>query len=160
MNIYQMYHKNGCKFGFIVQRHSWGNTIAEVTGIEGVQEGEKIKGRPPYYGNPVVYASFYKNGIFVSEWTELSCPGNYSYEMVQSSIEKTRHSEDFRNWKDRAIPLIVETIEKIVDEIEDGGDIKCAFETGLALRSESDKIFKVAILLIEETSERPDEEEL
>jgi len=147
MNIYQMYHKNGCKFGFVVQRHSWGNTIAEVYAIKGVQEGERIKGKPPYYGNPVVYAHFYKNGIFVPEWTELSCPGNYSYEMIQPSIETEKDSEEFEIWKDRVIPFITDTIERISDEIENGGDIKSVFNTGLTLLSENGDRYNVGIVI-------------
>jgi len=51
INIYQMYVKNGCRFGFFVKRNSWGpGRYAKVIGIEWVEEGKMIKGEPPYYG--------------------------------------------------------------------------------------------------------------
>lgn len=95
MNIYQMYHKNNCQFNFYVIRDSWSTVIAKIIGIDGVNEGDSINGKPPYYGNPKVYAELYKvddnesdiaerlchSGCFIEE-TELSCPGTYAYEMV------------------------------------------------------------------------------
>lgn len=85
MNIYQMYHANDCRFGFTVQRDSWGNTLAVVEGIEGVKEGEKIKGKHPYYDNPKVFARVFKigNNPGQSKVSLLSCPGTYSYTLIE-----------------------------------------------------------------------------
>lgn len=92
MNIYQMYYSNQKKFNFYVIRDNWVTIIAKVVAIENVEEGKSIKGRYPYFGNPIVIADFYKveqnetgkpaelckQGEFI-ERTQLSCPGNYSY---------------------------------------------------------------------------------
>jgi len=96
MNIYQMYHKNDCKFGFFVIRDSWGNTIAKILSIEGVNTAEKIKEIPPYFSNPKVKAEFYKiqnarrknraSQFCISENLtnvgELPYPGTHVYEMI------------------------------------------------------------------------------
>lgn len=51
INIYQMYVRNDCKFGFYVKRDSWREgRFAKVTAIEWVAEGKMIKGDPPYFG--------------------------------------------------------------------------------------------------------------
>lgn len=51
MNIYEMYIKNGCRFGFYVHRNSWRpNRYAKVISIEDVVEGKMIEGNPPYFG--------------------------------------------------------------------------------------------------------------
>ena len=45
-----MYVDNGCKFGFYVTKNSWSNEkYAMVFGIDGVEEGKMIKGKPPYF---------------------------------------------------------------------------------------------------------------
>lgn len=50
-NIYEMYVKNNCRFGFYVNRNSWRtDRYAKVTNIQWVTEGEMIKGKPPYFG--------------------------------------------------------------------------------------------------------------
>jgi hypothetical protein len=89
MNVYQMYKQNGFKFGFFIQRYTWGNTVAKITRIEGVVEGEKIKGKSPYFGNPTVYAEFY-NTVLPSKCDEgtflnidtVSCPGTQGYSLI------------------------------------------------------------------------------
>ena len=88
MNVYEMYYANEKKFGFFIQRNSWGNTIAKVISIEGVVEGEEIPGRKPYHNNVKVMAEFYKEGNKnnchsgnLDNISEISCPGNYSYSM-------------------------------------------------------------------------------
>lgn len=51
LNIYQMYMKNDCRFGFFVHRDSWHPIkYAKVTAIEGVKEGKIPEGKPPYFG--------------------------------------------------------------------------------------------------------------
>jgi hypothetical protein len=89
MNIYQMYARNNFKFGFIVKRDSWGNTLAKIISIDGVEEGKPIKGKQPYYGNPKVKAQFFKTSNSsectdenIDNVSELSCAGNYSYELM------------------------------------------------------------------------------
>lgn len=52
-NVFQMYIANGRKPGFWLRRTTWANTCAQVTSV-----GE-LKGPPPYYGNPKVFADFY-----------------------------------------------------------------------------------------------------
>ena len=88
MNIYEMYYANGKRFGFWIQRNSWGNTIAKVISIEGVNEGEEIQGKKPYFNNQKVMAEFYKENIKskchnsnLDNISEISSPGNYSYSM-------------------------------------------------------------------------------
>jgi hypothetical protein len=51
MNIYEMYYENDKTFGFWVVRNTWENSIAKITSIEGVEEGEEIPGVGPYYNN-------------------------------------------------------------------------------------------------------------
>lgn len=89
MNVYQMYKANGFKFGFFIKRYTWGYTLAKVTSIEGVKEGEKIKGKSPYYGNPKVYAKFYDaslpkncNEDTFLKIDEVSCPGTRGYSLI------------------------------------------------------------------------------
>lgn len=48
--IFEMYIENGCRLGFYVTRDSWKEgRYAEVTGIDGVTDGEMIEGEPPYF---------------------------------------------------------------------------------------------------------------
>ena len=92
MNIYQIYLKNNLKIGFWVKKYTWENFIAKIISIDGVVEGEKIKGKHPYYNNPKVIAKFYKAVVnsndeicklnFVEE-KELSSAGNYSYKKIE-----------------------------------------------------------------------------
>jgi len=90
-NIYTMYHKNKCKFGYYVARDKWGYTVAKIIQIEGVNEGKKILGKSPYFNNPKVFAEFYRvdpddenikekcNAQTFLNINEVLCPGNYSY---------------------------------------------------------------------------------
>jgi hypothetical protein len=85
MNVYEMYYENGKKFGYWIRRKSWGDTLAKVIDIEGVIEGEDIKGSPPYFNDPKVYAIVYgphSPNEARSEKkiiSEIRCPGTYSY---------------------------------------------------------------------------------
>jgi hypothetical protein len=88
MNVYEMYYANDKKFGFWVQRDSWGYTIAKVISIEGVVEGEEIPGKKPYYANQKVFAEFYKQETKsechkgnIDNISEISCPGTYAYSL-------------------------------------------------------------------------------
>ena len=46
-----MYMANDYKFGFYVRRNSWRrDRYAKVADIQWVEEGKKIKGKPPYFG--------------------------------------------------------------------------------------------------------------
>ena len=95
MNIYQMYYENNKKFGYWVQRYTWANTVAKVTSIEGVKEGENIPGRKPYHNKQKVYGEFYKinnKGEIVEKIDqstisyhpgEITSPGTNSYTMLK-----------------------------------------------------------------------------
>lgn len=99
MNVYQMYNENEFKFGFFIQRYSWGNTVAKITSIEGVEEGRRIKGQPPYFGNPRVYAEFYSTELprncnestFLNE-DVISCPGTHGYVLLPITPYRKDHS--------------------------------------------------------------------
>lgn len=90
-NIYEMYHKNNCKFGFYVARDNWQATVAKIIKIVGVTEGQKIPGKNPYYNNPEVIAEYFRvdpdennvekkcNSETFLNNGKLLCPGNYSY---------------------------------------------------------------------------------
>lgn len=85
MNVYQMYYANNKKYGFFVQRNTWSNVIAKILEIDGVKEGDDIQGKNPYFNNQKVIAKFYKldnDGNRSSTTGELSCPSNYSYNMI------------------------------------------------------------------------------
>lgn len=96
INIYQMYVKNGCRFGFYVTRNSWSKgRYAKVVGIEWVEDGKMIKGNPPYFGgfkNPpghrragkimgprliTLEAYWFDGGTMITD-----CGGNYSWTQV------------------------------------------------------------------------------
>ena len=93
MNIYQMYKHNDNKVGFWVRRRTWGKTIAQVKFVGNKTSG-KLKGRAPYHNNPEVLCELYdlrtgkktqnKCGANYEkdELTILSCPGTYSYFMI------------------------------------------------------------------------------
>ena len=90
MNIYEMYYENDKSFGFWVVRNTWGNSIAKIISINGVEEGEEIPGAAPYYNNLKVIAEFYKesnkdNCHFgnLYDIIELSCPGTFAYSMYK-----------------------------------------------------------------------------
>lgn len=99
MNVYEMYILNGCKFGFYIVRDSWGYTVAKITGIEGVTEGNIIPGKAPYFGNIKVNAVFYKTpnicelttdnvaSYCIEEYKtnngEIICPGTGGYSMFR-----------------------------------------------------------------------------
>jgi len=85
MNVYEMYHKNNNEFGFLIKSNPWSGNIVKVTSIDGVIEGEKIKGKSPYFGNPKVMAEFYKcdrvcdcNSQNMVSVSEVSCASNFS----------------------------------------------------------------------------------
>jgi hypothetical protein len=79
-NLYQLYERNGLKCPFRVSRSSWGGTVATVKSIGGQTSGP-LKGRGPYWGNPVVVADV------VGTWTEsdaiLPCCGSYQWSIVK-----------------------------------------------------------------------------
>ncbi len=84
-NIYQMYHANGCKFGFVVQRNSWNaGTVARIIKIQGTKEGEVINGllNAPYFNNPKVMAEFYRDGVLY-DTNILPCAGTFGYTWIK-----------------------------------------------------------------------------
>ena len=82
-----MYHSNGKKFGFYVQRDNWERTIAQIVGIESVSEGESIQGKAPYFGNPKVKARFYE----VDEW-------DYKFTEKKFLNESELHNAGTQTW--------------------------------------------------------------
>ncbi len=100
LNIYQMYIKNGCLFGFYVRRDSWSkDRYAKVIAIEWVEEGKMIKGKPPYFGgfnNPpghlragkimgprmvTLEADWFDNGVL-----ETGSGGNFCWTQVYPNV--------------------------------------------------------------------------
>lgn len=97
LNIYQMYMQNACRLGFYVKRDTWrSGRFARVIGIQWVEDGKPIKGKPPYYGgfkNPPGYPRagkimgprevtlqadwFDDDGIMITD-----CGGNYCWTRV------------------------------------------------------------------------------
>lgn len=83
MNIYEIYEQNGQKAGFYVKRKSWHTIYAKVLSIAGKISGP-LKGKPPYYDNPVVTVDVYHtNGRLRNSNMSLYCPGSPSYEKIQ-----------------------------------------------------------------------------
>lgn len=78
-NIYQMYVANGNKAGFWVRRNSWSWQTALITSVGGRSEGE-LEGVPPYFKNQQVKGRMGGTG----KEFELSCPGTYGYEKIES----------------------------------------------------------------------------
>ncbi|MBS9775723.1 MAG: hypothetical protein KGV57_01365 [Fusobacterium sp.] len=78
-----MYKYNGYEFGYFVQRNSWSDTVAKIINIDGVLEGEPIKGQSPYFENQKVIAEFYDSEGNFKNIDELSCPGTYGYDLIK-----------------------------------------------------------------------------
>lgn len=72
-NIFEMYVANGNKAGFWLRRTTWSNSCARV-----VEVGE-LKGPPPYYGNPKVFADVFDlmTGEVRERRAKLPVPGTY-----------------------------------------------------------------------------------
>lgn len=58
LNIYEQYYQAGLKYGFFLRGSTW-RSIGQVLFIVGVQEGENLKGKPPYFNNPKVIVKLY-----------------------------------------------------------------------------------------------------
>lgn len=88
-NVYGMYFANEKRVGYWIQRESWGQTIAQVVHID------PWKGPPPYFGNPKVYADYYRwnstrgKWVLVNSREEIRCPGNFTYSMIKPPEEGT-----------------------------------------------------------------------
>jgi hypothetical protein len=72
-NVFEMYVANGMQPGFWLQRTTWSNTCARV-----IEVGD-IKGPPPYFGNPKVYAEIYdlRTGELKETGAKIPVPGTY-----------------------------------------------------------------------------------
>lgn len=83
-NLYQMYVQNGERAGFWIRRSTWANTCAKARSV-----GE-LKGKPPYYGNPKVFADVYdlRSGNLREESAPMPAPGTF----------KTWHRIDPPGW--------------------------------------------------------------
>ena len=80
-----MYEANGHQFNFYVQREKWAATYAKVVDIEGVEEGEPIRGKAPYFENQTVYALiFNRNTNQMTSYGELPCAGTYGYSRIEN----------------------------------------------------------------------------
>lgn len=96
LNIYQLYHKNECQFGFYVRRNSWHpSRFAKVTDIELATEGKRLRGKAPYFGGfnypkghikegkrlgprlVTLEADWLDNGIYIT-----NSGGTYAWEQV------------------------------------------------------------------------------
>ncbi|WP_338356914.1 hypothetical protein [Yeosuana marina] len=63
LNIYEQYYIANLRYGFYLRENTW-HSIGQVLFIVGVNEGENLKGNPPYFNNPKVYVKlFYVNSI-------------------------------------------------------------------------------------------------
>lgn len=63
LNIYEQYYEANLSYGFYLREHTW-RSIGQLLFIVGVNEGEKLKGNPPYFNNPKVYVKlFFVNSI-------------------------------------------------------------------------------------------------
>lgn len=63
VNIYEQFYLANLKYRFYLRRNMW-HSIGQVLFIVGVQEGDHLKGNPPYFNNPKVYVKlFYANSI-------------------------------------------------------------------------------------------------
>jgi len=75
------------------------------------------------------------------------------------SIRKMQREEK-RNWMPRASDLFIKTVGLMSQAIEAGDDLEGAWVTGFALKSESGKIYKVGMVLIEDLSATDENDEL
>lgn len=104
MNIYQMYVNNGNKAGFRVRRDSWARTrTALILSVDGKSSG-KLKGRPPYYGDPPVIGDLDGVGEI-----KISCPGSYTYTLLEGDF-----SSDFVTTSDYAKPSLLPVVGLLV----------------------------------------------
>jgi hypothetical protein len=85
MNVYQMYGYSGNRVSFWIKRKNWTNTVAKVTSIANQKSG-RLKGTPPYFNNPIVKAHIFNlsTGELLEENATLSCPGAYTYELIET----------------------------------------------------------------------------
>ncbi len=92
LNIYEQYYRANLRYTFYLRENTW-HSIGQVLFIVGVQEGEKLKGNPPYFRNPKVYVKlFYANSINeISDSTKsriirIEDGGSYRYQPVDENF--------------------------------------------------------------------------
>ena len=92
LNIYEQYYRSNFKYGFYLRENTW-HSIGQVLFIVGVQEGEKLKGNPPYFNNPKVYVKlYYANSIgktspsTKSRIIRIDDGGSYRYQPVNENF--------------------------------------------------------------------------
>lgn len=56
LNIYEQYYRAEMKYGFFIKAESW-ESIGQVMFIAGIDEGQPLRGRPPYFNNPQGYST-------------------------------------------------------------------------------------------------------
>ncbi|MGW1453763.1 hypothetical protein ACWBC2_02110 [Salegentibacter agarivorans] len=93
LNIYEQYYKAGLSYGFFIREHTW-KSIGQVLFIVGVNEGDELRGNPPYFNNPKVYVKlFYANSIAdINEKTffriiRIDDGGTYRYQPVNDNFK-------------------------------------------------------------------------
>lgn len=73
LNVFQMYEANARQPGFWIRRTTWGTSCARIV------EVGPLKGPPPYYGNPKVYADIHDltTGALIEARAKIPVPGTY-----------------------------------------------------------------------------------
>ncbi|WP_188650902.1 hypothetical protein [Yeosuana aromativorans] len=92
MNIYEQYYRANLRYGFYLRENTW-RSIGQVLFIVGVQEGEKLKGNPPYFNNPNVYIKLYYansiqeiDAVTKSRVIRIEDGGSYRYQPVDTNL--------------------------------------------------------------------------
>lgn len=88
LNIYEQYYEAELKYGFFIKAKSW-QSIGQVMFIAGIDEGQPLRGEPPYFNNPkVIVRLFYADSVSqITESTKsrvvaLVDGGTYRYQPV------------------------------------------------------------------------------
>ncbi len=135
LNIYEQYYKANLSYGFYLREHTW-QSIGQLLFIAGVNEGEKLKGKAPYFNSPKVYVKlFYANCIkeinitTKSRIIKIYDGGSYRYQPVdenfimpskESIIKRNHNSRKFFLDSDFFGITNSETDLSFLDNIHDG----------------------------------------
>ncbi|MEQ5790644.1 hypothetical protein J4E06_06255 [Muricauda sp. NFXS6] len=92
LSLYEQYYRNNKTYGYYIRESTW-RSIGQVLFIVGVQEGEELRGTPPYFNNPKVYVKlYYTNSIReINEATKykvirIEDGGSYRYQPVDKDF--------------------------------------------------------------------------
>ena len=135
LNIYEQYYKANRSYGFYLRENTW-HSIGQVLFIVGVNEGERLKGNPPYFNNPKVYVKlFYANSIpeinskTKSRVIKIYDGGSYRYQPVdkhfilpsKESIKRRANTSRKFNLDDNFFGIkISEADLSFLDKLDDG----------------------------------------